>query len=126
MMIGREHEGQPNPRGSDLNTEEARTLGAGAAAAASDETSDDERYRLVSIEAVRAPEGCTGGDWHIYRIVQGDNGITGYRCGDLARVRTEVETIVTELNGRRQWTKSKAPSKSKRRAAGAARRADDE
>jgi len=86
-----------------------------------DQTGDDECYRLVSIDAVRAPEGCTGGDWHIYRIVQGENGITGYRRGDPARVRTEVEVIVTELNGRRQWSKNKAPAKNRRRAGGAAR-----
>ena len=86
------------------------------------ENAGDESYRLLSIDAVRPPEGCVGGDWHIYRIAQGGNGITGYRRGDLALVRTEVETIVTALNERRQWAKRKA-SKYERRAATAARRA---
>jgi hypothetical protein len=79
------------------------------------ELADDERYRLISIDAVRAPEGCKGSDWHIYRILQGDNAITGYRRGDLAGVKADVETIVSALNGRRQWTKSKAPSRAQRR-----------
>jgi len=86
---------------------------------------DDETYRLISIDAVRAPEGCAGSDWHIYRIAQGRNAITGYRRGDLVRVTAEVETIVTALNGRRQWTKNKALSTQERRAAAAARRAAD-
>ena len=94
------------------------------AAALSDQGADKESYRLVSIDAVGAPEGCTGGDWHIYRIAQGENDITGYRRGNLERVRIDVETIVTALNGRRQWTKRKALSMDERRAATAARRAD--
>jgi hypothetical protein len=88
----------------------------------SDEIVDAETYRLLSIDAVRAPEGCTGGDWHIYRVAQGRNGITGYRRGDLARVRADVEGIVVALNERRQWAKGKATSSSQRRAAAAARR----
>ena len=83
---------------------------------------DGERYRLVSIDAVRAPDGCTGTDWHVYRIAQGENEITGYRNGALARVTTDVETIVTALNERRRWSKNKTPSKYQRRAAAAARR----
>ena len=83
---------------------------------------DDGGYRLLSIDAVRAPAGCTGADWYLYRIAQGQNGITGYRRGDLARVHTEVEAIVTGLNGRRKWVKGTASSKSERRAAAAARR----
>lgn len=82
---------------------------------------DDEQYRLVSIDTIRAPEGCTGHDWYIYRIAQGENGITGYRRGDLARVRTDVETIVLALNGRRDWT-TKSTAKSQRAAAGARRK----
>jgi hypothetical protein len=91
-----------------------------------DERADDESYRLVSLHAVRAPEGCIGSDWHIYRIAQGENGITGYRRGDLVRIRADVETIVTALNERRQWAKSKASAKNPRRAAAAARRAAGE
>jgi hypothetical protein len=71
------------------------------------EGGDEDRYRVISIDAVRAPEGCSGSDWHSYRIAQGDNGITGYRRGDLARVTAEVETIVTALNSRRHWAKRK-------------------
>ena len=92
-------------------------------AALSDESASDECYRLVSIDAVRAPEDCTGSDWHRYRIAQGENGITGYRCGELALVTAQVEAIVTALNERRVWRKSKAPLKSQRRAATAAQRA---
>lgn len=115
--------GLPSPEVGDEDAESPSTADASASSAASrDESADDERYRVVSINAVRAPEGCTGSDWHVYRISQGDNAITGYRRGDLARVTVEVETIVTALNGRRRWAKDKN-AKSERRAAAAARRA---
>jgi hypothetical protein len=91
--------------------------------ATSDESASDERYRLVSIDAVRAPDECMGSDWHRYRIAQGENGIIGYRCGDLARVTADVEAIVTALNERREWRKGKAPAKNPRRAATAVQRA---
>jgi hypothetical protein len=87
-----------------------------------DETADSERYRLVSIEAARAPQGGAAGNWFLYRIAQGANPITGYRRGDRDSVNAEVEAIVAALNGRRVWTKSKADSKAQRRAAAAARR----
>jgi hypothetical protein len=90
--------------------------------AAGDDSADAERYRLLSIDSAHAPEGCTGENWFIYRIVQGRNGITGFRRGSLECVSADVQSIVTALNGRRQWTKSKATSKSQRRAAAAARR----
>ena len=83
---------------------------------------EDERYRLISIETAHAPEGCAGRDWFVYRITQGDNAITGYRRGSREKVSADVETIVTALNGRRQWAKSKTDSKANRRAAAAARR----
>ena len=79
----------------------------------------DERYRLISIAAVRAPEGCVGGDWHVYRISQGENGITGYRRGDLAGVTADVEAILIGLNERRQWATGKVAAKSQRVAAAA-------
>ena len=91
--------------------------------AASATNVEGEPYRLISIDAVHAPEGCTGADWLVYRIAQGKNGITGYRQGNLGRVSADLETIVAGLNGRRQWSTSSASSKkSQRRAAAAARR----
>ena len=92
------------------------------ATAQDDESADVERYRLLSVNAVRAPDGCTGSDWHIYRIAQGDNGITGYRSGALARVTAEVENIVVALNGRRFSAKGKPSARSERRAPPAPRR----
>lgn len=104
MMKLRAYAGRPSPQGSDRR----------------DESTAEERYRLISIDAVHAPEGCTGNDWHTYRIGQGENEITGYRQGDLARVTADVEAIVTALNERRDWAKTKA-AKSQRRTASAPR-----
>jgi hypothetical protein len=80
---------------------------------------------LISVDAVRAPEGCAGSDWHVYRFAQGENDIAGYRRGNLARVRAEAEAIVTALNGRRQWSQSKSAPKAPRRGAVSAARAAD-
>jgi hypothetical protein len=83
-----------------------------------DNSADDAggaSYRLISIETVRAPEGCAGSDWFVYRIAQGPNEITGYRHGSRAAVNAEVETIVAGLNDRR--TGSRPSSKTQRRAA---------
>jgi hypothetical protein len=78
-----------------------------------------ESYRLVSIEAVLTPEGCTGRNWHLYRIAQGENEITGYRCGEIGRVKVDVELIVAALNDRRQWSKGSERARNPRRAAAA-------
>jgi hypothetical protein len=91
--------------------------------AAQPESAADESYRLISVDSVSAPEACTGSNWHKYRIVQGENGITGYRRGDLAAITADLEAIVTALNDRREWQRLTAPQKSQRRAAAAARRA---
>ena len=61
----------------------------------------EEAYKLVAIEPVLTPEGCTGSDWHVYRITQGRNHITGYRQGELSAATSEVEKIVVGLNERR-------------------------
>jgi hypothetical protein len=78
---------------------------------------DDEEFRLVSIMSVRAPAGCEGRDWLLYRIAQGPNIITGYRQGDLKTANADVEKIVTSLNERRRSSKAKAGRKAGPRSA---------
>ena len=87
------------------------------AVAAEDASADGEDFRLVSITSVRAPSGCEGRDWLLYRIAQGANIITGYRQGDLKTANAEVEKIVTSLNERRRSSKAKAGRKAGQRAA---------
>jgi len=59
-----------------------------------------ENYRLISIECTAAPSGSAGDDWFVYRIAQGKNMATGYRCGSRGDVGAEVERIVNALNVR--------------------------
>jgi hypothetical protein len=73
----------------------------------------------VAVEPVRTPEGCTGRDWHVYRITQGGNVITGYRQGDLRAATSEVERIVVGLNERRVASKGRPGPKPKGSAAAA-------
>lgn len=121
-MRSRDYAGAANPA-RDRALENASTAEASGATTPNDDSADGERYRLLSIDAVRTPEGCTGSDWHVYRIAQGENRIRRYRRGDLARVTVDVESIVTALNERRRWGKDKPSAKSQRLAAAAARRA---
>jgi hypothetical protein len=78
------------------------------------DNAEEERYRLLSVDSVPAPAGCAGPDWFVYRISQGANAITGYRRGNSDSVRAEADAIVTALNERREWRKSKAGPKSRR------------
>ena len=100
-------------------SEQAGTIGTQDTPAAVDasvnNSEDDQCYRLVSIEAVRAPEGCAGRDWFVYRIAQGENAIVGYRRGNREQVGADVDTIVAGLNGRREWANRKKKSKARRR-----------
>jgi len=80
----------------------------------------EEAYKLVAIEPVRTPEGCTGRDWHVYKISQGENLITGYRQGDLRAATSEVERIVVGLNERRVASKGRPGPKPKGSTAPAA------
>jgi hypothetical protein len=57
-------------------------------------------FELVSIDPTAAPHGGAGDDWLVYRISQGLNLVTGYRCGSRAHVVAEVERIVIALNER--------------------------
>ena len=59
-----------------------------------------ESYRLIAIECTPAPSGSAGDDWFVYRIAQGKNIATGYRCGSRGDVGAEVERIVNALNVR--------------------------
>jgi hypothetical protein len=86
-------------------------LKEGDAPALEASAADGEDFRLLSITAVRAPTGCEGRDWLLYRIAQGANIITGYRRGDLKTANAEVEKIVTSLNDRRRSSKAKAGRK---------------
>lgn len=85
-----------------------------------------EAFRLVAIEPARAPEGCVGRDWLVYRIAQGENVITGYRQGDLGAATADVERIVLGLNERhiagkgRPGPKPKSPAGTASAAAPAA------
>jgi hypothetical protein len=105
--------------GAPLHVNAPRSSDERAARDAADPHGED--FRLISIGATRAPSGCAGRDWLIYRIAQGDNIITGYRRGDLATASADVETIVAALNGRRRSTKPKPGPKPGRRPANVVR-----
>jgi hypothetical protein len=99
--------------------------GYGKRRSAALEPGNEEAYRLLTIEPARAPEGCSGRDWLVYRIGQGDNVITGYRQGELRAATAEVERIVVGLNERRVASKGRPGPKPKDAAAPAPAKAAD-
>jgi hypothetical protein len=62
---------------------------------------NDEPFKLLSIDSAKAPAGSEGADWFSYRICQGQNIITGYCQGTLSTIRANVEQIIVALNERR-------------------------
>jgi hypothetical protein len=56
-------------------------------------------YRVDSIDAIAAPEGCVG-TWQRYVISQGDNKIVGMRCGLRDEVSLILEDYVQRMNVR--------------------------
>jgi hypothetical protein len=95
----------------------------------SEATPNQEEFRLLAITATGTPSGCVGPGWFVYRIAQGENVMTGYRCGDLQSVSAEVAAIVTGLNARRGLVKSKPgpkPGRRRQTAAAATTTAADE
>jgi len=59
-----------------------------------------QTYCVISIDPTSAPQGNTGSDWLVYRLVQGGNVVTGYRRGSRSTVTAEVERIVNASNER--------------------------
>lgn len=62
---------------------------------------NDEPFKLLSIDSSKAPAGSEGNNWFSYRIAQGPNVITGYCQGTLTAIRANVEQIIVALNERR-------------------------
>ena len=87
---------------------------------------EGDAYRLIGVESVKTPEGCTGVNWFVYRITQGVNAISGFRRGNRESVRGEAETIVVALNERRESKKPKLSATDRRKAAAVARAAATE
>jgi hypothetical protein len=77
----------------------------------------DDAYRIVAIHRANAPTGSVGRDWHMYRIAQGANVITGYRRGEAAAVTADVEKIVAALNERRHGRRGRVDLRPGRPAA---------
>ena len=85
------------PRGHGRPARDA----AAAAAASAEAQAAEGAYRLLAIDPTKAPDDSGGKDWFLYRIVQGENLIRGYKRGSRAGVTAEVEQIVVSLNERR-------------------------
>jgi hypothetical protein len=81
-----------------------------------------EPYELLSVDRSTAPGGHEGDDWVRYTIAQGSNTITGYRRGNLAALKRELQAVVLALNERRSGKPGRTatggrPSASARKAA---------
>lgn len=59
-------------------------------------------YSLESLISCDPPFQTEGCNWFQYKISQGRNIITGYKCGDYAHVLESVEVNIDRLNQRQK------------------------
>lgn len=57
-----------------------------------------QKYTLNSIIRCIPPQQASGTGWYEYKIVQGENIITGYKCGEYIHVLQSVEENIAQLN----------------------------
>ncbi len=59
-------------------------------------------YTLKSLINCEPPFQSEGNNWYQYKISQGHNIITGYKCGEYAHVLESVEINIDRLNQRQK------------------------
>ena len=59
-------------------------------------------YTLNSIVSCEPPYSAVGNDWFHYKISQGSNMITGYKCGEYTQVLQSIEINIERLNQRQR------------------------
>ena len=73
-----------------------------------------EKFRVIEIEKIDAPDGMPGDNWHRYVIGQGTSRIEGMKPGTLKAVKKYVEEYTDNLNSRASGSYSSyAPRKKK-------------
>lgn len=58
------------------------------------------KFNVISIDKIEAPEGMSGEDWYHYTIGEGSSKIEGLRPGSLKMVTDHVNEYCHELNDR--------------------------
>ena len=64
------------------------------------ENTNQETYKIVTIEKSEAPRGMTGDDWHHYVIGRGDSIIEGDKVGTLNEVTEHAKDLAERINAR--------------------------
>ena len=59
-------------------------------------------YVLKSITSCEPPFESKENNWFKYKILQGSNIITGYKCGEYAHVLASIEVNIDRLNQRQK------------------------
>ena len=59
-------------------------------------------YTLNSIISCEPPSNADGDNWFQYKITQGANIITGYKCGEFNQVKESIENNIERLNQRQK------------------------
>lgn len=65
-----------------------------------EDTMNDHKYRLISVEKTDPPEGMPDGNWYRYVIGQGRSKIEGMRLGTLKGVTRHAEEYAENLDTR--------------------------
>ena len=59
-------------------------------------------YTLSLLVSCEPPYSAVGNDWYQYKISQGPNIITGYKCGEYQHVLQSIEINIERLNLRQK------------------------
>ena len=61
-----------------------------------------DKYKVVTIEKIKQPEGLPGDNWYEYVIGSGGSKIVGKKPGTLKSVTAHAEAVADDLNERNQ------------------------
>lgn len=63
-------------------------------------TENDDKYQVVTVEKTDPPAGMEAGNWYRYVIGQGRSKIDGVKLGTLQAVTEHAQAMVEDLNSR--------------------------
>ena len=65
-----------------------------------EDSTNEDKYQVVTVEKTDSPEGMPNGGWYRYVIGQGRSQIEGLKLGSLQAVTEHAQTMAEDLNSR--------------------------
>ena len=65
-----------------------------------EDSTNEDRYQVVTVEKTEPPQGMPDGNWYRYVIGQGKSQIEGLKLGSLQTVKEHAQIMAEDLNSR--------------------------